>query len=148
MTRKDAFMQEAVKEAELSLKEGGIPIGAVLVIEGRIVGRGRNKRVQKDSPILHAEMDCLKNAGRMRVEEYRKATLYTTLSPCDMCAGAVLLYEIPRVIIGDNETFKGPEDYLRSRGVCVENLDNGRCKELMGHFIKGNSELWKEDIGI
>ena len=141
-------MQEAIKEAEISLKEGGIPIGAVLVIEGRIIGRGHNKRVQKDSPILHAEMDCLKNAGRMRVEDYRKATLYTTLSPCDMCAGAMLLYEIPRVVIGENETFTGPEEYLRSRGVTVEVMASGRCKELMGRYIKENPELWKEDIGI
>lgn len=127
--------------------EGGVPIGSVLVIDGRIVGRGHNRRVQKGSPILHAEMDCLENAGRIKASDYRRATLYSTLSPCDMCSGAILLYGIPKVVIGENRTFRGPEDYVRSRGVDVVIMDNQECRQLMETFIKNNPELWYEDIG-
>ncbi|MCK9473919.1 nucleoside deaminase [Sulfurimonas sp.] len=143
----DIFLKEAIKEAKLGLKEGGIPIGSVLVIDGKIVGRGHNKRVQKSSAILHAEMDCLENAGRLSASEYKKATIYSTLSPCDMCSGAILLYGIKRVVVGENTTFKGPQDYLQSRGVEVEVLDDKECCELMGSFIKKSPQLWNEDIG-
>ena len=120
----DKFLQAAIEEAKKGLAEGGIPIGSVLVIDGKIVGRGHNKRVQKGSSVLHAEMDCLENAGRLKANDYKKATLYSTLSPCDMCSGAVLLYGIPKVIIGENKTFKGPEEYVKSRGVNVEVRNN------------------------
>jgi cytosine deaminase len=143
----DKFLQAAIDEAKKSLKEGGIPIGAVLVIDGKIVGRGHNKRVQKGSTVLHAEMDCLENAGRMSANEYKKATLYSTLSPCSMCSGAALLYKIPKIVIGENKTFQGPEAYVRSQGVVVEVVDNSECYELMQEFIAKNPKLWNEDIG-
>ena len=143
----DEFLAAAVEEARKGLAEGGIPIGSVLVIDGRIVGRGHNRRVQKGSAVLHAEMDCLENAGRLQAAEYRRATLYSTLSPCDMCSGAVLLYGIPRVVIGENRTFQGPEDYLRSRGVELELVDDSSCRELMEKFISTSPALWQEDIG-
>ncbi len=144
----DIFMEAAIKEAKKGMAEGGIPIGSVLVIDGKIVGRGHNKRVQKGSAVLHAEMDCLENAGRIKASDYKKATLYSTLSPCDMCSGAVLLYGIPNVIIGENKTFKGPEEYVKSRGVNVKVMDNQECINLMETFIKNNPELWNEDIGV
>ncbi|MDD1700458.1 MAG: nucleoside deaminase [Methanoregula sp.] len=143
----DEFMQAAIQEARSGLADGGIPIGAVLVIDGKIVGRGHNRRVQKGSAVLHAEMDCLENAGRLTRRDYMRATLYSTLSPCDMCSGAALLYKIPRIVIGEHTTFKGPEDYLRSRGVELVILDNEECKQLMRDFITARPELWNEDIG-
>ncbi len=143
----DKFMLAAIEEAKKGFSEGGIPIGAVLVKDGKILGKGHNKRIQKSSAILHAEMDCLENAGRLKAEEYRKCVLYSTLSPCDMCSGAVLLYKIPKVVIGENETFKGPEEYLEKRGVVLENLNSDECKKLMQEFIRKNPELWNEDIG-
>lgn len=143
----DTFLEAAIEEAKKGLAEGGIPIGAVLVIDGKIVGRGHNRRVQKGSAILHAEIDCLENAGRIKASDYRRATLYSTLSPCDMCSGAALLYGIPRVVIGENRTFRGPEDYVRSRGVDVAIADNRECRQIMETFIKNNPELWNEDIG-
>lgn len=143
----DPFMQAALGEARQGLAEGGIPIGSVLVIDGKIVGRGHNRRVQKGSAVLHAEMDCLENAGRLRARDYQRAVLYSTLSPCDMCSGAVLLYKIPRVVIGEHQTFQGPEDYLRSRGVELVILDDAECIRLMRDFIAAYPELWNEDIG-
>jgi len=143
----DQFLQAAIEEAKKGRDAGGIPIGSVLVIDGKIVGRGHNQRVQKGSPILHAEMDCLENAGRLKASDYKRATLYSTLSPCDMCSGAVLLYEIPKVVIGENQTFKGPEEYVRSRGVEVTVVENEECRQLMETFIEKNPELWNEDIG-
>jgi cytosine/creatinine deaminase len=143
----DDFLRAAIVEAKKGLANGGIPIGSVLVIDGRIVGRGHNQRVQQGSVIRHAEMDCLENAGRLKPSQYRRATLYSTLSPCDMCSGAVLLYKIPRVVIGENRTFQGPEDYLRSRGVNVQVIDNAECFELMERFIREHPNLWNEDIG-
>lgn len=143
----DTFLEAAIEEAKKGLAEGGVPIGSVLVLDGRIVGRGHNRRVQKGSAILHAEMDCLENAGRMKASDYRRATLYSTLSPCDMCSGAILLYGISKVVIGENRTFRGPEDYVRSRGVEVAIVDNQECRQLMETFIKNNPELWREDIG-
>ena len=143
----DPFLDAAVAEAQLGLSEGGIPIGSVLVIDGEIVGRGHNRRVQRGSVVLHAEMDCLENAGRRPGADYRKATLYSTLSPCDMCSGAVLLYGIPRVVVGENRTFQGPEDHLRQRGVGLEIVDDLRCVALMEDFIAAHPELWHEDIG-
>ncbi|KAF0124805.1 MAG: cytosine deaminase [Elusimicrobia bacterium] len=140
------FMREAVKEARRGLAEGGIPIGSVLVRDGRIIGRGHNRRVQKKSAILHAEMDCLENAGRLKAADYRRCTIYSTLSPCHMCTGAILLYGIPRVVIGENRTFKGPEAYSRRRLKLI-NLDLAECRELMEGFIKASPELWSEDIG-
>ncbi|MCD8478220.1 MAG: nucleoside deaminase [Sulfurospirillum sp.] len=144
----DKFLEAAIEEAQKGLDEGGIPIGSVLVIDGKIVGRGHNQRVQKGSAILHAEMDCLENAGRLSAADYRKATLYSTLSPCDMCSGAILLYGIPKVVIGENQTFRGPEAYVKSRGVEVEVINNPKCRELMEAFIENNPELWNEDIGV
>jgi creatinine deaminase len=144
---KDEFLAAAIEEAQTGLREGGIPIGSVLVIHREIVGRGHNRRVQKGSAILHAEMDCLENAGRLRAEDYRRATLYSTLSPCDMCSGTTLLYGIPRVVIGENRTFRGPEDYLRSRGVELEIVDDPSCVRMMQDFIAQHPELWNEDIG-
>jgi len=141
------YMEEAIKEARKGLSEGGIPIGAVLVRDGKIIGRGHNRRVQKKSAMLHAEIDCLENAGRLKAEDYQDCILYSTLSPCDMCSGAVLLYKIPLVVIGENETFKGPEAYLKERGVKLINLDDSECKELMAGFIKEKPVLWNEDIG-
>jgi len=143
----DLFLQKAVEEARLGLAEGGIPIGSVLVIGGEIVGRGHNRRVQNDSAILHAEMDCLENAGRLSPTDYRRATLYSTLSPCDMCSGTALLYRIPRIVIGENRTFRGPEDYVRSRGVTLEVADDAACYKMMQEFIAQHPELWNEDIG-
>ena len=143
----DKFLQEAIEEAKLGLQEGGIPIGSVLVIDNQIVGRGHNRRVQNSSPTLHAEMDCLENAGRLTASQYKKATLYSTLSPCDMCSGAVLLYGIPKVVIGENKTFKGPEEYLAQRGVELTLADNYECYQLMQTFIAENPQLWNEDIG-
>ncbi len=143
----DEFLLAAIEEAKRSRTEGGIPIGSVLVIEDRIVGRGHNQRVQRGSAVLHAEMDCLENAGRLEAAEYRRATLYSTLSPCDMCSGTVLLYGIPRVVIGENRTFRGPEDYVRSRGVQLVIADDQTCRQLMQEFIREHPELWNEDIG-
>ncbi|MCF8259701.1 MAG: nucleoside deaminase [Melioribacteraceae bacterium] len=143
----DKFLKAAIDEAKSGLSEGGIPIGSVLVIDGKIVGRGHNKRIQNGSPILHAEMDCIENAGRLKASDYRKATLYSTLSPCDMCSGSVLLYGIPRLIVGENITFKGPEDYLKSRGVDVVVENNEECINLMEKFIESSPDLWNEDIG-
>jgi len=143
----DAFLQQAVEEARTGSSEGGIPIGSVLVIDGVVVGRGRNRRVQQGSAILHAEMDCLENAGRLRASDYRRAVLYSTLSPCDMCSGAILLYGIPRVVVGENRTFRGPEQYVRERGVGIEIVDDPTCVQLMEGFIAARPELWREDIG-
>jgi cytosine deaminase len=143
----DKFMQAAIEEARSGLAEGGIPIGSVLVIDGKIVGRGHNRRVQQGSAILHAEMDCLENAGRLKPKDYQRAVLYSTLSPCDMCSGTVLLYKIPGIVIGENRTFRGPEEYLRSRGVELVILDNEECINLMHDFIASRPELWNEDIG-
>jgi len=143
----DPYMRAALEEARLGLAEGGIPIGSVLVIDGKIVGRGHNRRVQKGSAILHGEMDALENAGRQPARVYRECTIYTTLSPCAMCSGTILLYGIPRVIVGENRTFLGEEELLRGRGVTVEVLDDPRCRELMTRFIEANPALWAEDIG-
>ena len=143
----DKYLKAAIDEAQKGLSEGGIPIGSVLVLDGQIVGRGHNRRVQNGSSILHAEMDCLENAGRLKAADYRRATLYSTLSPCDMCSGAVLLYGIPKVVIGESRTFSGPEEYLRTRGVNVVNADNQECQILMESFIDKNPDLWNEDIG-
>ena len=143
----DHFLMAAIEQASKGLSVGGIPIGSVLVIDNRIVGGGHNQRVQKNSPILHAEMDCLENAGRLSPDDYRRATLYSTLSPCDMCSGAILLYKIPRVIIGENRTFRGPEDYLRARGVEVIVCDDSTCVAMMDKFQQEHPELWNEDIG-
>ncbi len=145
--RADPHLAAAVAEAEQGLGEGGIPIGSVLVIDGQIVSRGHNRRVQQGSVVLHAEMDCLERAGRLRAAEYRRSILYSTLSPCDMCSGAVLLYGIPQVIIGENRSFQGPEAYLRSRGVRVDIVADERCVGLMREFIARSPELWQEDIG-
>lgn len=144
----DEFLRAAIQEAKQGLAEGGIPIGSVLVIDGKIVGRGHNRRVQKGSAILHAEMDCIENAGRLRAGDYQHAVLYSTLSPCDMCSGTALLYKIPRIVIGENKTFRGPEDYLRSRGVELSILNDPECIKLMEDFIRAKPELWNEDIGI
>ncbi len=143
----DAYLAAAIDEARKGLDAGGIPIGSVLVVDGEIVGRGHNQRIQKGSAVLHAEMDCLENAGRLTASDYRKAVLYSTLSPCDMCAGAILLYGIPKVVIGENRTFQGPEDYLRERGVDLEVLDNEDCRRLLHDFILLHRTLWDEDIG-
>lgn len=143
----DPFLQAAIEEAKKGLAEGGIPIGSVLVIDGEIVGRGHNRRVQNGSAILHAEMDAIENAGRLKANDYRRAVLYSTLSPCDMCSGAALLYRIPRIVIGENRTFGGPEDYVRSRGVTLEIADDPECVRLMEEFIRAKPSLWNEDIG-
>jgi cytosine deaminase len=143
----DPFLKIAIDEARKGLAEGGIPIGSALVIDGQVVGRGHNRRVQKGSAILHAEMDCLENAGRLSAADYRRAVLYSTLSPCDMCSGTALLYRIPRIVIGENRTFQGPEDYVRSRGVTLEIVDDEECIQLMREFIAAHPELWNEDIG-
>jgi len=144
----DKFIQAAIEEARISQGEGGIPIGSVLVHQGRIIGRGHNRRVQRGSAILHAEMDALENAGRQPASVYRESVLYTTLSPCAMCSGAILLYGIPKVIIGENQTFLGEEDLLRSRGVEVGGLQDAACMELMRSFIAEHPLLWNEDIGV
>jgi cytosine deaminase len=144
----DAFLQAAIDEARKGLAAGGIPIGSVLVCEGKIIGRGHNQRVQQGSVIHHAEMNCLENAGRLKATIYQKCTLYSTLSPCPMCSGAAILYKIPRIIIGENIAFKGPEDYVRSQGVKVEELQDAECIKLMRDFIAARPELWNEDIGV
>ena len=143
----DEFLKAAIEEARKGAAEGGIPIGSVLVLDGSMIARGRNRRVQKGSVVLHAEMDCLENAGRLRAADYRRSMLYSTLSPCDMCSGTVLLYGIPKVVIGENITFKGPEDYLKTRGVELVIMDNHECQELMAKFIRERPDLWEEDIG-
>ena len=143
----DPFLQAALEEAKKGLRAGGIPIGSVLVVDGQIVGRGHNQRIQKQSSILHAEMHALENAGRLKARDYRRATLYSTLSPCDMCSGTALLYRIPHIVIGENKTFQGPEDYVRSRGVKLEILNDSECIKLMTDFIAANPDLWNEDIG-
>ena len=140
-------MQAAISEAQKGLDEGGIPIGAVLVHQGRIIGRGHNRRIQKNSAILHGETDALENTGRLPASVYKESELYTTLSPCPMCSGAILLYSIPRVVIGENKTYLGEEELLRSRGVEVEVLQDEACIALMKEFISANPEIWNEDIG-
>jgi cytosine/creatinine deaminase len=144
----DEFMEIAVEEARLGLQEGGVPIGSVLVHHGKVIGRGHNRRVQKGSVVLHAEMDALENAGRQPGRVYRECAIYTTLSPCAMCSGAILLYGIPRVVIGENHTFLGEEALLRSGGVVVDVLQDPTCTDLMREFIRSNPELWNEDIGV
>jgi len=148
MNEHEEFMKAAIEEARKGLAEGGIPIGSVLVKEGKIIGRGHNRRVQKKSAVLHAEMDCLENAGRLKAADYQTCVIYSTLSPCDMCTGTILLYKIPTVVIGENTTFKGPEDYSKSRGVKLINLESEECKGLMQDFIRARPELWNEDIGV
>ncbi len=143
----DEFLRAALEEAEAGFAEGGIPIGSVLVHRGRILGRGHNRRVQKGSAILHGEMDALENAGRQPARVYRECVIYTTLSPCSMCSGTILLYGIPRVVVGENRTFMGEEALLRSRGVTVEVVQDARCRELMDRFIAAHPALWAEDIG-
>lgn len=143
----DPFLEAAIEEARIGLAEGGIPIGSVLVYEGRILGRGHNRRIQNGSAVLHAEMDALEQAGRQTAAVYRKCSLYTTLSPCAMCSGAILLYGIPKVTIGENESFLGEEELLKSRGVEIVLADNEVCKALMRDFIREHPELWQEDIG-
>src|SRR5581483_1063563 len=140
----DLFLQAAIDEAKLGLAESGIPIGSVLVLDGKIIGRGHNQRVQRGSVIHHAEMNCLENAGRLTADVYARCTLYSTLSPCPMCSGAILLYKVPRVVIGENQTFKGPEEYVRSQGVKVDVLQDPACVQLMRDFIAANPKLWNE----
>ena len=147
MSDRDPFMEAAIAEARMGFDEGGIPIGSVLVHRGEIIGRGHNRRVQRGSATLHGEMDALENAGRRAAPVYRECVIYTTLSPCSMCSGAILLYGIPRVIVGENRTFLGEEELLRSRGVRVDVLDDATCIELMTRFIRGRPQLWNEDIG-
>ena len=144
----DTFLQAAIEEARKGLAAGGIPIGSVLVVDGEMIGRGHNQRVQKNSVIHHAEMNCLENAGRRTAAVYRRATIYSTLSPCAMCSGAILLYGIPRVVAGENVTFRGPEDYVQSQGVEVEVLQDETCIRLMRDFIAAHPALWNEDIGV
>jgi len=148
MTTDREFMAEAIAEAKEGLAVGGIPIGSVLVVNGEIIGRGHNKRVQKNSPTLHGEIDALENAGRLPASTYAQATIYTTLSPCSMCSGAILLYKIPRVVVGENRTYMGGEDWLRSHGVEVVNLDLQECVDLMNEFIEKYPQVWNEDIGV
>lgn len=143
----DRYLAAAIEQAQLGFDEGGIPIGSVLVIDNEIVGRGHNRRVQRGSAILHAEMDCLENAGRLTVADYRRSVIYSTLSPCSMCSGAILLYRIPKVVVGENQTFKGPEEYVQRQGVNVEIMNNPECVQLMTQFIEANPTLWDEDIG-
>lgn len=145
--RDTEFMQAAIEQARQGLAEGGIPIGSVLVYDGRIIGQGHNRRVQRGSVVLHGEMDALENAGRQPADVYRKATIYTTLSPCAMCTGAILLYGIPRVVIGENRSFIGEEELLRSRGVALTVLDHPDCIALMDRFMRDSPEVWNEDIG-
>jgi len=144
----DPFLEAAIEEAKKGLSAGGIPIGSVLVCDGKIIGRGHNQRVQKGSVIHHAEMNCLENASRQKASVYQRCILYSTLSPCPMCSGAALLYRIPRIVIGENVTFKGPEDYVRSQGVQIEVLQDATCIKLMRDFIAANPDLWNEDIGV
>jgi cytosine/creatinine deaminase len=148
MSAMDIFLEAAVGEARKGLAEGGIPIGSVLVCDGKIIGRGHNQRVQRGSVIHHAEMNCLENAGRLTASVYRNCILYSTLSPCPMCSGAALLYKIPRVVVGENVTFQGPEAYLRSQGLQVDVLQDPGCIQLMRDFIAARPELWNEDIGV
>jgi len=143
----DIFMEAAIEEARKGLEEGGIPIGSVIVHDGKIIGRGHNRRVQKGSAVLHGEMDALENSGRQPASVYRQCVLYTTLSPCSMCSGAILLYNIPKVIIGENKTFLGEEELLKSHGVKIEVLQNPECIDLMAEFIFSHPDLWNEDIG-
>jgi creatinine deaminase len=145
---RDPFLQAAIEQARKSLAEGGIPIGSVLVHEGKIIGHGHNCRVQTGSAIDHGEMNCLRNAGRLPASVYRNSVMYSTLSPCPMCSGAIVLYKIPRVVVGENKTFLGAEDYMRSNGVQVEVVQDAECIELMTNFIKANPQLWNEDIGV
>jgi len=147
MAVRDPYLEAAIEEAHRGLAEGGIPIGSVIVHRGVIIGRGHNRRVQKASPTLHGEMDALENAGRQPARVYRESVLYTTLSPCAMCSGAILLYGIPKVVVGENQTFMGEEDLLRSRGVDVRVLQDAACVQLMQDFIARRPELWNEDIG-
>jgi cytosine/creatinine deaminase len=144
----DEFLETAVSEAAAGLAEGGIPIGSVLVHDGQIIGRGHNRRVQRSSAILHGEMDALESAGRLSAAVYARSVLYTTLSPCAMCSGAILLYRIPRIVVGENVTFRGEEDLLRDRGVAVEVLHDTRCVEMMRRFIREHPAIWNEDIGV
>jgi cytosine deaminase len=144
---KDPYLEAAIEQARKSLWEGGIPIGAVLAHQGKIIGRGHNCRVQTGSPIDHGEMNCLRNAGRLPAQVYRECILYTTLSPCPMCSGAIVLYKIPHVVAGENKTFRGAEDYLRSQGVKVDIVNDEECIRLMSEFIQARPELWNEDIG-
>jgi cytosine/creatinine deaminase len=144
----DPFLQAAIDEAETGLAEGGIPIGSVIVYQGKIIGRGHNRRVQKGSAILHGEMDALENAGRQPASIYRQCVLYTTLSPCPMCSGAILLYGIPHVIVGENQSFMGEEELLRSHDVKIDVLQDPHCIEMMRRFIREKPELWNEDIGV
>ncbi len=144
----DQFLRAAIAEARKGLSEGGIPIGSVLVWEGEIIGRGHNQRVQRGSVIHHAEMNCLENAGRQKAAVYQRCTIYSTLSPCPMCSGAIVLYGIPRVVIGENVTFRGPEEYLRANGVRTEVAQNEDCVQMMREFIREHPELWSEDIGV
>ena len=144
----DPFLEAAIEEAKKGRAAGGIPIGSVLVCEGKIIGRGHNQRVQKGSVIHHAEMNCLENAGRLTAAVYQRCMIYSTLSPCPMCSGAVLLYKIPRVVIGENVTFRGPEDYVRSQGVEIEVRQDPACIQMMRDFIAANPKLWNEDIGV
>jgi creatinine deaminase len=144
----DSFLTAAIEQARKSLSEGGIPIGSVLVHEGKIIGRGHNCRVQSGSPIDHAEMNCLRNAGRLPAKIYRQCVIYSTLSPCPMCSGAVLLYKIGRVVIGENQTFLGAEDYMRSHGIQIDVIQDPECIALMSKFIKDQPQLWNEDIGV
>src|SRR5215813_771690 len=143
----DEFMRAAIEEAETGLREGGIPIGSVLVHRGQIIGRGHNRRIQKNSVVLHGEMDALENAGRHPASVYRDSVIYTTLSPCSMCSGAILLYGIPKVVIGENQTFLGEEELLKARGVSVTVLQDPTCIQLMAGFIRANPKVWHEDIG-
>ncbi|MEX0700307.1 MAG: nucleoside deaminase [Acidimicrobiia bacterium] len=141
------LMDLAVEEAHRGLEEGGIPVGSIIAVDGEVLGRGHNRRVQKGSVVLHAEMDAFENAGRQPAAVYQRATLYSTLSPCDMCSGASLLYGVPRIVVGENHTFRGPENWLRSRGVDIVVLDRVDCMRMMEEFIKSNPDLWFEDIG-
>ena len=144
----DPFLEAAIEEAKKGLASGGIPIGSILVCDGKIIGRGHNQRVQQGSVIHHGEMNCLENAGRLTAATYKRCTIYSTLSPCPMCSGAILLYAIPHVIVGENVTFKGPEEYVRSQGVRVDVLQNEECMRMMREFIAENPTLWNEDIGV
>lgn len=144
----DEGMKVAIEEARRGLENGGIPIGSAMVIDGKVVGRGHNQRVQQGSAIHHAEMNCIENAGRLKASDYQRATLYSTLSPCDMCSGMTLLYKIPYLIVGENKSFQGPEEYVRSRGVKIEILNIPECIQLMDEFMAAHPELWQEDIGV
>tara|TARA_Y100000385_G_C13056952_1_gene622480 strand:- start:878 stop:1315 length:438 start_codon:yes stop_codon:yes gene_type:complete len=144
----DQFLQAAIEEAQKGLSEGGIPIGSILVHKDKIIGRGHNRRIQNGSPILHGEMDALENAGRQSAAIYKECTIYTTLSPCSMCSGAIALYEIPKVVIGENQTFMGEEEWLKSKGINVEVVNNVECINMMQSFIENHPEIWNEDIGV